>query len=269
MKNSPGEILNNHHSPNPLRIVSLVPSITELLYHLGLDDAVVGITKFCIKPTQWFKSKSRIGGTKTVDIHKVKQLQPTLILANKEENVKEQVEALQQISRVYVSDVSDLSQALKMIDTIGKLTSAREKAQEIVQKIESDFLFLKNNIATPTARAAYLIWRDPYMVAGGDTFITDMMLYCGLQNVFADATRYPSITVEDIAARKCDVVLLSSEPFPFGQQHADELHASLPGVKIMLVDGEMFSWYGSRLVYAPQYFKQLSVLIAPAFKPMV
>ena len=238
------------------RIVSLVPSLTELLYDLGLDNEVAGITKFCVHPAIWFKTKERIGGTKNIDINKIKSLQPGLVIANKEENVKEQIEALQQFTRVYVSDVSNLDDALKMIADIGKLTSKEAKSSLIIKEIERKFLQLQQ-INQQKIPAAYLIWREPYMTVGGDTFINNMMQYCGFENVFKDQLRYPEMTVQILKELGCKILLLSSEPYPFKQKHIDELQPLLPGIKIVLVDGEMFSWYGSRLLLAADYFEEL------------
>ncbi|HEX8333649.1 MAG TPA: helical backbone metal receptor [Segetibacter sp.] len=246
----------------PKRIISLVPSQTELLYHLGLAEEVVGITKFCIHPNEWFRTKVRVGGTKTVNINKVKSLSPDLILANKEENVKEQIEALGEIAPVYVSDIKNLEDALDMIKHVGKLVDREQKANEMAENIHSDFELLKSfvepiNQSTYKVSTAYLIWKDPYMAAGGDTFINDLMLRCGLKNVFSDQQRYPEISTSQLSQLICEVLLLSSEPYPFKQKHIDELQQQLRGTKILLVDGEMFSWYGSRLLHSADYFKKL------------
>lgn len=237
------------------RIVSLVPSQTELLYDLGLNDEVVGITKFCVHPGKWFRAKTRIGGTKNIHIDKIQSLQPDLVIANKEENIKEQVEALQQFAKVYVSDVNNLSEALKMIREIGELVNKKEQAVVLSNSIEEKFLQIKSK-QVQKKTAAYFIWKDPYMVAGGETFINDMMQYAGLENIFQDLPRYPETTVDDLKQMNCDYVLLSSEPYPFKQKHIDELQPLLPATKIILVDGEMFSWYGSRLLLSAEYFKQ-------------
>ncbi|MDB5192764.1 MAG: transporter substrate-binding protein [Segetibacter sp.] len=256
------------------RLISLVPSQTELLYDLGLTDEVVGITKFCIHPNGWFRTKTRIGGTKTVDIEKVRSLNSTLILANKEENVKEQVEALQTMAPVYVSDIATLEEAIQMIEQVGKLVNKEDKAKEIVAQIEQGFKKLENlnNKYSPSnsstlqyfnpsilqsPNTAYLIWREPYMTVGDDTFIHNMLQRCGFNNIFSDQRRYPEITIDQIAASNCELLLLSSEPYPFKEKHLLELQAQLPGTKILLVDGEMFSWYGSRLIKAPAYFIEL------------
>lgn len=251
----------------PIRIISLVPSITELLHDLGLEDEVAGITKFCVHPQNWFRSKIRIGGTKNVNIEKARSLQPDLIIANKEENVKEQVETLESISPVYISDINTYEDALEMIETVGVLTGKKEKAAEIIDQIE--IAFGQNfKIQGPNSNdsrvtgnwqpaTCYLIWRNPYMTTGGDTFISDMLRKCGFENVFANEQRYPKISLEEIAERKPQLVLLSSEPYPFKQRHIEEIRAVMPNAIILLVDGEMFSWYGSRMLYAAQYFLEL------------
>ena len=236
------------------RIVSLVPSQTELLYDLGLDEEVIGITKFCVHPKKWFRTKTRIGGTKTIDIEKIISLQPDLVIANKEENVKEQIEALQKSMNVYVSDIKNLDDALIMIDDIGNLVDRKMQSQQIIKKINNGFADIKNEVELP---AAYLIWRNPYMATGGDTFINDMMQRCGIHNIFKNESRYPEIDIEQLQQLNCKLLLLSSEPFPFKQKHIDELQPLLPATKIILVDGEMFSWYGSRLIFATGYFKKL------------
>jgi ABC-type Fe3+-hydroxamate transport system substrate-binding protein len=246
----------------PKRIVSLVPSQTELLYDLGLDAEVVGITKFCIHPNEWFRSKTRIGGTKNINIEKIKSLNPDLILANKEENVKEQIEALENIAPVWVTDVNNLDDALEMIEMIGTLTSKKLKAESLMQEIKLRFHQLQTCLPDRQAinyqlNTCYLIWKDPYITVGGDTFINDMLNRCGLKNIFEATNRYPETSIQKLASMNCDVVLLSSEPYPFKEKHIEEIKSQLPNTKIVLVDGEMFSWYGSRLLHAPPYFNSL------------
>ena len=244
--------LPNH----PRRIISLVPSQTELLYEFGLDEEVIGITKFCVHPAKWFKSKQRVGGTKTVDIEKIKRLQPDLIVANKEENVQQQIEALQLIAPVWVSDVNTLQDALNMIDSLGQITGKVSNAASLVSTIQSLFQALTINQNKPI-NVAYLIWQKPYMAAGGDTFINNMLTYCGFNNVLEHQMRYPEVTLQQLNELDCHLLLLSSEPYPFTQKHINEMQNQLPNTHIMLVDGEMFSWYGSRLVQAAAYFSKL------------
>ncbi|HEX6915356.1 MAG TPA: helical backbone metal receptor [Chitinophagaceae bacterium] len=239
----------------PARIVSLVPSQTELLYDLGLGDRVAGITKFCVHPQQWFRSKTRVGGTKDLKIDTIAGLNPDLIIANKEENVKEQVEILRNCAPVWVSDVNSLGDATEMIAAIGSMTATAAAASLIIENISRQFDALVPLRHAP--KTAYLIWKDPYMAVAGGTFIHDMMHRCGFRNVFGTRQRYPETSVEELSALGVELVLLSSEPYPFNTVHRDALQAALPAAKVLLADGEMFSWYGSRLQLAPAYFNHL------------
>lgn len=239
----------------PQRIISLVPSITELLFDLELNDEVVGITKFCVHPENWFKTKTKVGGSKNVKPDVVASLKPQLIIANKEENVKEQIEALENIAPVFITDISDLNSALQMIELIGAIAKRMNNAQSIIQKTKTEFAKLK--LPAKKLHACYLIWRNPYMTVGGDTFINNMLERCGFKNVYKDYTRYPEVSVSQLSTVNCQLIMLSSEPYPFKQKHIYELQPFLPSAKIILVDGEMFSWYGSRLQFAPSYFLKL------------
>jgi ABC-type Fe3+-hydroxamate transport system substrate-binding protein len=245
----------------PRRIVSVVPSQTELLHDLGLAEEVVGITKFCIHPQEWFRTKARVGGTKQLHLQKIRDLAPDLILANKEENVEEQIRELAGEFPVWVSDVNTLEDALQMIDSIGTIIGREDKAHEMVQQLKGAFAGLPGTTA-PGPKTCYLIWKDPYMTVGGDTFIHDMLQRAGFSNLFASASRYPAVDIDQLKEMGCEVLLLSSEPYPFQQKHLDELQAQLPNTRIMLVDGELFSWYGSRLLHSPTYFEQLQHQIA-------
>lgn len=246
----------------PKKIISLVPSQTELLAHLGLEAETIGITKFCVHPQSWFNTKEKIGGTKTLHLDKIKQLQPDLIIANKEENVKDQIEQLALQYPVWLTDVNNLQDALQMIEDIGVLTGKAVAASNLSRQIQIRFDDIKP--VSKSISTAYLIWRKPYMTAGGDTFINDMLLRCGFKNIFADKTRYPEINITELQVADpqnpfgCKLLLLSSEPYPFKQKHIDELQQQLPHTKIVLVDGEMFSWYGSRLLKSALYFNQLA-----------
>jgi ABC-type Fe3+-hydroxamate transport system substrate-binding protein len=243
----------------PRRIISLVPSQTELLHTLGLDEAVVGITKFCVRPESWFRIKPRIGGTKAVDPARVDALRPDLIIANKEENEKTQIEALATRYPVWVSDVKTLADALDMIRDIGQLTGKAVEAAALATTIAAHFDKLPRR-AEPLLRAAYLIWKNPWMAAGGDTFISDMLRYCGFENIFAGINRYPVIDLTSLAGIPRPHILLSSEPYPFRQRHIDEIKEILPDANVRLVDGQFFSWYGSRLLETPAYFQRLPAL---------
>jgi len=242
----------------PKRIISLVPSQTELLYDLGLETETVGITKFCVHPQSWFKTKERVGGTKKINAAKIKELSPDLIIANKEENVKEQVEELALDYPVWLTDVNNLQDALQMITDIGRLTGKMESSNNMVEEITLNFEELAQQQTTNhKLQTAYLIWQKPYMTVGGDTFINNMLQHCGFDNIFSNKTRYPEISIAELQAANCELLLLSSEPYPFKQKHIDELSGLLPGTKIILADGEFFSWYGSRLLKAPEYFNKL------------
>jgi len=255
----------------PERIISLVPSQTELLYDLGLRDEVVGITKFCIHPEEWFRTKTRVGGTKKYDFEKIKALQPDLIIGNKEENEKGQIELLMKEYNVWMSDIYTLKDSLQMIAALGALLGKNEAATHLKLQIESQFYQFQNaqlsDLTSPVShlKTAYFIWRKPYMVAGHDTFINEMMKLCGFDNVFtARDSRYPEVSREEILQAKPELILLSSEPYPFKEQHIMEFRELLPDAKIMVVDGEIFSWYGSRLLKAPAYFSTLIEAAASA-----
>lgn len=241
------------------RIVSLVPSQTELLADLSLDNQVVGVTRFCVHPENWFRTKTRVGGTKQVHLDRVRSLAPDLIIANKEENVKEQVEALAAEFPVWVSDVNDLPSALSMIRDIGLLTDREQPAAHIAGNIAAEFAKLPPVLPK---KAAYLIWKEPYMVAGGDTFINDMLTRAGFENVFASQKRYPAVSEEALLNSDAEVFLFSSEPYPFRPPHLAPFQRS--GRPCLLVDGELFSWYGSRLLQAPAYFSILQQQISQA-----
>ncbi|MBK8352406.1 MAG: ABC transporter substrate-binding protein [Saprospirales bacterium] len=238
------------------KIISLVPSITLLLFDLGLENSIIGRTKFCIHPKEKVKQIPTIGGTKNIDIEKIKALQPTIIFATKEENEKVQIIELKKIFNVVIFDVKNLDDNYNMIAKIGKLTSTEIKATEIIEQTKLNFEHLKN-INSPSL-SLYLIWRKPYMTIGKDTFIHAMLETIGLKNMFAHQTRYPIIqNLQTSYFAKCELVLLSSEPYPFTQNHINEIQEQFPNAKILLVDGEYFSWYGSKMMNAPKYFNEL------------
>ena len=238
----------------PQRIISLVPSQTELLHDLGLGDRVVAVTKFCVHPEEWFRSKSRVGGTKKVSIRKIESLNPDLIIGNKEENTRSDIEALRQNWPVWCSDVKTLPEAMEMISSVGDITDKANKAALLVNEIKAGFELLPK---APALRTAYLIWRKPWMVAAGNTFIDDMLQRAGLENVFGQLQRYPEVDAGALRAADPQLVLLSSEPYPFSEKHMTELQSICPEVQILLTDGTMWSWYGSRLRMVPPYLSSL------------
>ncbi|WP_426060845.1 ABC transporter substrate-binding protein [Hymenobacter sp. B1770] len=239
----------------PQRIVSLVPSQTELLFDLGLGDKVVGLTKFCIHPAEARKGATVIGGTKNFDFEKIAALKPDLIIGNKEENYQAGIEELATQYPVWLSDISTLPEALDMIRRVGFIVGAKDKAVALAAEIEACFSMLASPEAT--VPVAYFIWRKPYMVAATGTFINDLLHRAGFSNVFAGLTRYPEVSAEQVAAAGPQRIFLSSEPYPFGEKHIAEFQQLCPSARIEVVDGELFSWYGSRLRESAAYFTQL------------
>lgn len=244
----------------PKRIISLVPSQTELLFDLGLDEEVIGITKFCIHPDGWFRSKTKIGGTKTIDLEKIKQLKPDLIIGNKEENEQAQIEELMKHYPVWMSDINTLKQAFDMITRVGMMVDKNFEAITLKLKIEAAFKNIDfRNPTSEIRNVSYFIWRKPFMAAGNNTFINEMLQMCGFTNVFSsdDFNRYPIISSEQLTEANPQIIFLSSEPYPFQDKHIQEFQQICPNAKVILVDGELFSWYGSRLLQAPEYFSKL------------
>lgn len=241
----------------PKRIVSLVPSQTEFLYDLGLDAEIVGQTLFCIYPENKHKTKTIIGGTKNLKLEVIAQLKPDLIIGNKEENEQKQIEYLMHHYPVWMSDIYTLEDAFGMMKNVGEVVNKPNAANQIVNQIRLNF----NNLQLTDNQhinVAYFIWRNPYMVAANHTFINHLLQKLNFNNVFANSLeRYPQITNEDLVTANPHFIFLSSEPYPFKDKHIAELQQLLPKAKILLVDGEMFSWYGSRLQHSATYFKQL------------
>lgn len=243
---------------NYTRIISLVPSQTELLVDLGLRSKLVGVTKFCVHPENLRKEVTIVGGTKQVHSDKVKALQPDIILCNKEENTLEMVLELRKIARVEVSDVNTFDNAIQLITNYGELFNVEGTAKTLIEDIQtSRTKFRKQLGAFPKKKAAYFIWQQPYMVAASNTFINAMLEEAGLDNVFKNSSRYPEIDLNSNYLQEADLILLSSEPFPFKENHIEQFKSLFPEKDVKIVDGEMFSWYGSRLSKSYQYFEQL------------
>lgn len=241
----------------PVRIVSLVPSQTELLYYLGLDTEVVGQTLFCIHPAQQHQSKPRIGGTKKLNLDKIRALNPDLIIGNKEENERSQIEQLEKEFPVWMSDITTLDDALVMMEKVGTLVNQHARAAELVHAIRTQFTTIRQS--SQVLHVLYLIWREPWMGAAHDTFIGNILQAAGWHNVLQAPVynRYPQLSAADVAALDPDVILLSSEPYPFKEQHIHELKMISPGSRILLADGELFSWYGNRLLHTASYLNSL------------
>ncbi len=238
---------------SPMRIISLVPSQTELLFELGLEKEVVGITRFCELPEVWHKTKTKVGGTKNLAIEVVHTLKPDLIIGNKEENDKEDIELLKKNYPVWMSDVVTVEDALKMIVSIGDICNCKERSEAIADSIKAGF----KEIDKKEGRVLYLIWRKPWMGVASRTFIDSRLSMIGLSNVLSENERYPELTAKQLKSLNTDYVFLSSEPYPFKERHLKELNAIIPKAKILFVDGRYFSWYGSRLREAPKYFNSL------------
>ena len=243
----------------PKRIVSIVPSQTELLYELGLEASIVGITKFCVHPLHFKSTKEIVGGTKKVNIDKIRLLQPDIIIANKEENTLEMVEELRKICPVWVTNIISIEDNLQMIRDFGIIFNCRMEAQKWQDKVAfaySDFQNFMKEI--PMRKAVYFIWKNPWMVAGSDNFINELLKVNHFKNIYDQGERYPEIDLKKMRIDgDPDVVLLSSEPFPFKEEDAFEIGRFTHHAKTVFVDGEMFSWYGSRIVKSFSYFKQL------------
>lgn len=241
----------------PERIVSLVPSQSEFLWDLGLREELAGVTKFCVHPPGLSKTRERVGGTKKLDLEKIRRLKPDLVIGNKEENQKEQVEALQREFNVWMSDITTLRDSYAMMRSLGEILGRSERAEQIVKDLQERLDAIRNFYTGQTV--AYFIWNQPYMLAGNDTFIDHILRHIGLTNVAAGLSRYPEVSADDLIRLNPETCFLSSEPFPFKESHAAELRKILPRTKVHIVDGEVFSWYGTRLFHLPAYVQGLKM----------
>lgn len=245
----------------PQRIISLCPSITETLIDLGLEDRVVGRTHFCIHPKEQVKNIRAVGGTKKIKYERVDDLQPDLIISEKEENTQEMVDELAQKYPVYVTDVTDLSSSLRMIRDLGIISGAATKAEGLAEQVRQAFAAIRPNAKSQSV--LYFIWRKPFMLAGTNTFIHSILDLLGFNNMATSLSgRYPEIKPEQMKELNPEVVLLSSEPYPFEDKHLQEIKDILPEAQIHLVDGEMFTWYGSHMLQSPGYLNALTQAIA-------
>lgn len=238
----------------PKRIISLVPSQSELLWDLGLKEELVGITKFCIHPEIMYTCVARVGGTKKLDLDKIRSLKPDLIIGNKEENEKEQIEQLKKEFNVWMSDIYTIEDALNMIMECGKICGVAEASKSIVLEILNGMEKVRNTFEGK--KCAYLIWKDPYMLAGGYTFINSVMNWCGLMNVARKEDRYPETSLEQLRSSDLEIILLSSEPYPFKEKDVEEIEG-ITNKKVIRTDGEIWSWYGSRMLRIADYVKEL------------
>lgn len=242
----------------PQRIISLVPSQTELLVDLGLENQLVGVTKFCVHPKHLKKSKTIVGGTKNIKIEKIKILNPDIILCNKEENTEEIVGECSKICPVHISDIYTIEGSLELINMYGNLFDCTNKSNQLIDSINSQLtkfqLFIKNK---KKLKVTYFIWKKPWMVVGNKTFINYLLKLNNFENKFQHKERYPKIDLKEL--QDLDYIFLSSEPYPFKQKDIEELKEKTNCKNIIIVDGEYFSWYGSRLIKAFDYFKKLRI----------
>lgn len=241
----------------PKRIVSLVPSLTELVCDLGLKSSLVGVTKFCLHPEDIRNKTTVVGGTKNANFDKIQELKADIILCNKEENTQEMIANLSELAPVHISDINSMEECFEIINMYGQIFNVHRQAKSIISKIKLEQLHFQSYVANKSNYSvAYFIWKNPCMVVGKETFIDYMLNLNGFTNYFGNKLRYPEILL-NTEHQEVDFVFLSSEPFPFNETHIKCFQRYFPKAKIILVDGEMFSWYGSRLIYAFTYFKQL------------
>jgi len=232
------------------RIISLVPSQTELLIDLIGTERLAGRTKFCIHPGDRVGQVPVVGGTKQFNFEKIAEIQPDLIIGNKEENYKEGIERLQEDYPVWVSDISTIEDNFDMVKSLGQLVNATEKANQLIVDTREALTAVCGSME---GRVLYFIWQNPFLVAGRNTFIDHLITYLGFENVCIQM-RYPEMDRFILEKLKPEYVFLSSEPFPFKKKHINSFRELFPSAEIRLVDGEMFSWYGSRLKQAGSYF---------------
>lgn len=244
-----------HIEKLPERIISLVPSQTELLVELGLKTSIVGVTKFCVHPGNLRQEKDIVGGTKQIHLDKIKALNPDIILCNKEENTLEMITELESIAPVHISDIYNLVDALRLIEMYGELFNVEAESTKLITAITNERETFKLKFQNRTKKkAAYFIWKNPWMVAGSNTFIDFMLNEAGFDNVFKHMERYPEISLEDQSLKEAEVLLLSSEPFPFKDTDKEAFFDKCTNQQVLIVDGELFSWYGSRLLYSYRYY---------------
>lgn len=236
----------------PQSIVCLVPSLTELLFDLGIGDRLVGRTRFCIHPEDEVDHVPIVGGTKNPRIESILKIAPDLVIANREENQKEHVEELAESLEVMVTDISSIEDALLAIYDIGNRCGVADKADSLINNIRTELDSVPDE---PLQNTAYFIWRDPWMTIGNDTYIHSVLSHWNLENVYGDQKRYPKTSLKQLSRKNPELVLLSSEPYPFKEKHREEVKEACPDSRVLMVDGEWFSWYGSRMLRA---FKRLN-----------
>lgn len=240
-------------SPTYQRIISLVPSLTELIIDLEPVAKLVGRTRFCIHPKEQITDIPIVGGTKNPRLDKIRQADPDLIIANKEENRPNDIKLLMDDFEVEVTDIATIEDALITIHNLGQKLEVTEQAEQLITDIQER---LKERPDERTLRTAYMIWKDPWMSVGGDTYIHDVLEHWNLSNIFNSRTRYPKFDLEELQRYNPDLILLSSEPYPFQEKHLEQIEKACPAARVLLVEGEWFSWYGSHMKHA---FERLNI----------
>jgi ABC-type Fe3+-hydroxamate transport system substrate-binding protein len=233
--------------PSFKRIISLVPSLTELMIDLGCAGQLAGRTRFCIHPEEVVKNIPIIGGTKNPRVDKILNMKPDFIIANKEENREEDICELREESSAHIeiTDIFTIDEALKTILRLGMLLNSEAKARELAAGIKEE---LRRRPKKKLLRTAYFIWKDPWMSVGNNTYIHDVLKHWSLENILGSFKRYPTIELEGLAAYEPEIIILSSEPYPFKEKHINPVQKACPDARIFLMDGQWFSWYGSRML---------------------
>jgi ABC-type Fe3+-hydroxamate transport system substrate-binding protein len=250
-------------SRTPRRIVSLVPSVTETLFALGLGPAVAGVTDYCVHPAEGVRWVPKVGGTKNPRLGEVLRLAPDLVIANREENRRRDVERLEAAGApVFVTYARDVETAIREIELFGELGDRREGAAVIADAVREALRAAREARRRPAPRVVALVWRHPYMAVGGDTFAHALLVECGGENPFAGRDRrYPRLEEGEIAAAAPDVILLPTEPYAFGEAERRELAAlDCPAARsgrIHVIEGELLSWYGPRMARALRTLSRL------------
>jgi len=237
-----------------VRIVSLVPSLTEALFALGLGARVVGVTDWCVHPAQRVAALPKVGGTKTPSVAKILALRPELVVANREENPRRAVEQLRAAGvAVWVTYPRSVRDGVTLLRELSGLGASAAAIDSVVVPCERA---LEQSVPEARVRVFCPIWKKPWMAVGGDTYASDLLHACGGHNVFAERgdRRYPIVETSDIIAAAPDVVLLPDEPYEFGPRDVAELaRLDIPAAvsgRIHPIDGTLVSWYGPRIAHA-------------------
>jgi ABC-type Fe3+-hydroxamate transport system substrate-binding protein len=243
----------------PQRIVSLVPSQTEFLHALGLERNLVGVTRYCVHPEHIRKRAIQIGGTKKLKLDAIRKLNPDLIIGNKEENEKEQIEELRREFPVWMSDIITIEDSFEMMRRLAEITGKRKESDKLIHTVDNAMMTVRGAFAGK--KCLYFMWRKPWMAAGKGTFISSMLDHLGFENVAAHLPRYPELSEDAIRELKPDMCLLSSEPYPFSEKNFKELKKLLPESKLLVVEGEPFSWYGKRMTFLEKEVRRIQHLL--------